>query len=86
MYFYRACGVQSPSWLEIRNFVMFLDIQLRLCQNPSFCNDQTLGEEMKGFKGFVVKFMIQMSKVGYSFAVNACVLHVLQCMCVHISD
>ena len=59
----RSCGVQSPSWLEIRNFVMFLDIQLHSCQNSVF--HDALGGDVKGFKSFVVKFMIQMSKVGF---------------------
>ena len=62
----RSCGVHSPSWLEIRNFVMFLDIQLHSCQNSVFCDAALVGDVMKGLKGFVVKFMIQMSKVGFS--------------------
>ena len=56
--------MQNPSWLEIRNFVMFLNIQLHSCQNSVFCDVKRAGEGMRGLKGFVVKFMIQMSKVG----------------------
>eukprot|EP00731_Ephydatia_muelleri_P024235 Em0016g506a len=57
-----SCGVQNPSWLEIRNFVMFLNIQLHSCQNSVFCDVNLAGEGMRGLKGFVVKFMIRMSK------------------------
>ena len=56
--------MQNPSWLEIRNFVMFLNIQLHSCQNSVFCDVNIAGEGMRGLKGFVVKFMIWMSKVG----------------------
>lgn len=63
MSFVRACGVQNPSWLEIRNFVMFLNIQLHSCQNSELCNVNSASEGMKGLKGFVVKFMIRMSRV-----------------------
>ena len=64
--FYSSCGVQSPSWLEIKHYVMFLDIQLRSCQDSVFCDVNLVGDVMRGLKGFVVKFMVRMSKVGYT--------------------
>ena len=56
------CGVKRPSWSEIRNFVTFLDKQLSDCDNSDYCKSSTVAEEWKGFKQFVVKFMILMSR------------------------
>ncbi len=62
-YFLRMCGVNEPSWSEIRHFVKFLDLQLQSCENSVFTNPQFVGDVMAGLKGFVVKFMIRMSRV-----------------------
>ena len=59
----RYCGVHDPSWSEINHFVNFLSIQLSLCEKSVFCNEDFVGDVLKGFKTFVVKFMIQMSRV-----------------------
>ena len=59
----RQCGVKNPSWSELKHFVEFLNIQLRLCEDSIFCNEDIVEDVMSGFKTFVVKFMIRMSKV-----------------------
>ena len=56
------CGIRNPSWAELRNFVSFLDKQLSDCDNSVFCSSITTGSEWTGFKSFVVKFMIHMSR------------------------
>ena len=60
---FRHCGVQDPSWAEINHFVNFLNIQLNLCEKSVFCNEDFVGDVLRGFKTFVVKFMIRMSRV-----------------------
>ena len=57
------CGVKNPSWADIGHFVNFLEIQLRLCEKSIFCNQELVGDVLIGFKNFVVKFMIRMSRV-----------------------
>ena len=47
-------------------FVTFLDLQLQSCENSDFTNYEHVGD-FEGFKGFVVKFMMKMSKVGSSY-------------------
>ena len=56
--------MKEPSWSEIRHFVKFLDLQLQSCEKSVFTNPQFVGDVMAGLKGFVVKFMIRMSRVG----------------------
>lgn len=53
----------DPSWSEIHHFTKFLDLQLNSCENSVFCNEELVGDVMSGLKGFVVKFMIEMSRV-----------------------
>ena len=57
------CGIKDPSWAEICHFVTFLDLQLKSCEKSIFTNPEYVGDVLKGFKGFVVKFMIKMSRV-----------------------
>ncbi len=52
--------MDDPSWLEIRHFVTFLDLQLESCEDSIYTN---AGDVLSGFKEFVVKFMIEMSTV-----------------------
>jgi hypothetical protein len=59
---HKYCGVKDPSWAEIGHFVKFLDLQLRSCERSYFTNPEFVGDVMTGFKGFVVKLMIQMSR------------------------
>ena len=58
----KHCGVNDPSWLVVRNFVHFLDVQLRDCEQSTFCQPELVGEELKGFRSFVVRLMMRMSK------------------------
>ena len=58
----RYCSVESPSWSELSHFSKFLNTQLRDCEESDFCNPQVLGDEFRGFKQFVVRFMIKMSQ------------------------
>ena len=62
-YLHRYCGVEEPNWSEIRHFVKFLDLQLQSCEESVFTNPQLVGDVMAGLKGFVIKFMIRMSRV-----------------------
>ncbi|KAG9270277.1 E3 ubiquitin-protein ligase rnf213-alpha-like [Astyanax mexicanus] len=55
------CDIKNPSWGELRNFTHFLNSQLKKCEESIFCSD-LLKDDLKGFKTFVVKFMITMSK------------------------
>ena len=50
-------GIQQPSWKEIRHFVWFLNVQL------SACEQFNLLSRYKGLKSFLVKFMLEMSRV-----------------------
>ena len=59
----RHCGVQDPSWSEINHFTKFLNLQLESCEKSVFCDETLVGDVMSGLKGFVVKFMIRMSRV-----------------------
>ena len=61
-YSLQQCGIDQPSWCELRNFMNFLNNQLSDCDNSDFCKSGLMGEDWKGFKSFVVKFMLQMSK------------------------
>ncbi|KAM9447090.1 E3 ubiquitin-protein ligase rnf213-alpha-like [Clarias gariepinus] len=55
------CGVKNPSWGELRNFTHFLNSQLKKCEQSVFCSP-ALKDDLTGFKKFVVKFMMTMSK------------------------
>lgn len=41
----------------------FLDLQLKSCEMSVFCDEALVGDVMTGLKGFVVTFMIRMSRV-----------------------
>ncbi|XP_064532292.1 E3 ubiquitin-protein ligase RNF213 isoform X2 [Pseudopipra pipra] len=56
------CGIVDPSWAELRNFAWFLNIQLRDCEASVFCNPDFVQDTLKGFKNFVVTFMILMAR------------------------
>ncbi|XP_028287710.1 E3 ubiquitin-protein ligase rnf213-beta isoform X2 [Parambassis ranga] len=61
-YFLRYCGMQDPSWGELKNFSWFLNVQLKDCENSIFCDPDFLADQLPGFKGFIVKFMIRMAR------------------------
>ena len=71
----RNCGIPDPSWSEIRHFVSFLNSQLRDCEQSLYCDMQLMGAvlagpnvlNLEGFRSFVVRFMIQMSRVSWHF-------------------
>ncbi|XP_065503793.1 E3 ubiquitin-protein ligase RNF213 [Caloenas nicobarica] len=56
------CGITDPSWAELRNFTWFLNVQLRDCEASVFCNPDFVQDTLKGFKNFVVTFMILMAR------------------------
>ena len=70
-FLHRHCGIPDPSWSEIRHFVSFLNSQLRDCEQSCYCNMKLMRAvlagpdvlNLEGFRSFVVRFMIQMSRV-----------------------
>ncbi|KAM9596356.1 E3 ubiquitin-protein ligase RNF213-like isoform 2-T2 [Trichechus inunguis] len=56
------CGVINPSWSELRNFARFLNYQLKDCEASVFCNPNFTRDTLRGFKNFVVTFMIFMAR------------------------
>ena len=64
-------GVRDPSWSEIRHFVKFLNLQLKSCEESVFTDPILTGDVMAGLKGFVVKFMIRMSRVSVGWFIRA---------------
>ncbi|XP_037610034.1 E3 ubiquitin-protein ligase rnf213-beta isoform X1 [Sebastes umbrosus] len=61
-HFLAYCGMKDPSWAELKNFSWFLNVQLKDCENSVFCDPDYLADQLPGFKGFIVKFMILMSR------------------------
>ncbi|XP_023412590.2 E3 ubiquitin-protein ligase RNF213 isoform X4 [Loxodonta africana] len=61
-YFLFYCGVINPSWSELRNFAQFLNYQLKDCEASVFCNPNFTRDTLRGFKNFVVTFMIFMAR------------------------
>ncbi|XP_042252605.1 E3 ubiquitin-protein ligase rnf213-beta [Thunnus maccoyii] len=61
-HFLLYCGMQDPSWAELKNFSWFLNVQLKDCENSIFCDPEFLADQLPGFKGFIVKFMILMAR------------------------
>ncbi|XP_051273053.1 E3 ubiquitin-protein ligase rnf213-beta isoform X1 [Dicentrarchus labrax] len=61
-HFLSDCGMQDPSWAELKNFSWFLNVQLKDCENSVFCDPDFLADHLPGFKGFIVKFMILMAR------------------------
>lgn len=59
----RKCGVQNPSWSELHHFAKILDVQLKSSEVSVFCDEGFIGDFMPGLKGFIVNFMIRMSRV-----------------------
>lgn len=56
------CCVENPSWAELRNFIHFLNTQLQDFEKSVFCS-AILQQDLPGFPVFVLRFLIQMSKV-----------------------
>uniref|UniRef100_A0A087YL98 Ring finger protein 213b n=1 Tax=Poecilia formosa TaxID=48698 RepID=A0A087YL98_POEFO len=58
----RHCGMENPSWGELKNFSWFLNVQLKDCEVSVFCDPDFLADHLPGFKDFIVKFMIHMAR------------------------
>lgn len=61
-HFLLYCGMDDPSWGELKNFSWFLNVQLKDCENSVFCDPYFLADQLPGFKSFIVKFMILMAR------------------------
>ena len=63
--FFSDCGVRmdNPSWMELKHFLNFLNAQFKDCESSIFCNSPCVTRDLPGFKTFVAKFMLKMSKV-----------------------
>ena len=59
--FHRQCGIANPSWAEVTHFISFLSVQLKDSEHSVFCS-QEVAQDLPGFKTFVVRSMIQMSR------------------------
>ncbi|XP_062574164.1 E3 ubiquitin-protein ligase rnf213-alpha-like [Saccostrea cucullata] len=57
----RYCGIFDPSWAEVRNFVWFLDTQLKDFEKSDYISEAA-SADLPGFPVFVLKFLIQMSR------------------------
>lgn len=67
-----SCGMQDPSWAELKNFASFLNVELKDCEKSVFCDPHFLGNQLPGFKNFIVKFMILMARDFASPSLNTC--------------
>ncbi|XP_051530047.1 E3 ubiquitin-protein ligase rnf213-beta-like isoform X2 [Myxocyprinus asiaticus] len=56
------CGLKDPSWAELKHFTWFLNLQLKDCEDSTFCDPDFLADNLSGFKDFIVKFMIHMAR------------------------
>jgi hypothetical protein len=63
LYYCRYCGVQNPSWSELTHFVFFLNKQLQDFQKSVYCDTKAMGQDLPEFSVFVLRFLIQMSRV-----------------------
>ncbi|XP_034426662.1 E3 ubiquitin-protein ligase rnf213-beta-like [Hippoglossus hippoglossus] len=61
-HFLLHCGMKDPSWAELKSFSWFLNVQLKDCEKSIFCDPDFLADQLPGFKGFIVKFMILMAR------------------------
>ena len=55
----KHCCVGDPSWSEVSNFSSFLNYQMKQVKQSSFAN---CTEDLPGFRTFMTKFLIQMSR------------------------
>ena len=63
--------MNDPSWSEIHQFTKFFDVQLDSCEASTFLDMSIVGDVFSGLKGFVVKFMIRMSRVRFVYNITA---------------
>ncbi|XP_067936897.1 E3 ubiquitin-protein ligase rnf213-alpha-like [Watersipora subatra] len=57
----RHCGLQDPTWSELRHYVFFLSHQLFKVEESPFCGHD-FSADLPGFRKFVVEFMFRMAK------------------------
>ena len=70
--------MRDPSWSEINHFITFFDLQLKSCENSDFFIPDVIKEDLPGLKEFVVKFMIQMSRVHVTIVASQHVVYSVQ--------
>ena len=63
---FRYCGVNKPSWMELRNFIYFFNQQLVDSEASAFTSS-AMNQDLRGFKAFVIKFLLEMAKVSRHF-------------------
>lgn len=56
-----ATNTDDPSWADVKHYVSFLSYQLQSMDDCDFCTPASL-EVLRGFKNFVLEFMIRMSR------------------------
>ena len=57
------CGMDDPSWALLSAFVSFFYQQLKMCENSIFTQLEHVPDiGLSGFKFFVIRFMLQMSR------------------------
>ncbi|RVE59876.1 hypothetical protein OJAV_G00193340 [Oryzias javanicus] len=61
-HFLLYCGMEDPSWGELKNFSWFLNVQLKDCESSVFCDPDVLADHLPKFKSFIVSFMILMAR------------------------
>ena len=52
--------------MELRNFVYFFNQQL-IDSEASIFTNAAMNEDLRGFKGFVINFLLEMAKVSHNF-------------------
>ncbi|XP_065678766.1 E3 ubiquitin-protein ligase rnf213-alpha isoform X3 [Hydra vulgaris] len=57
----KYCGMQDPSWNEVRNFIHFFNSQLIDCEQSAFTSHHVV-EDLRGFKIFVINFLLEMTQ------------------------
>ncbi len=58
----KYCPIEDPTWRELSYFTSFLNVQLMTSERSIFCNANIVGEDLPGFKTFVVRFLVIMSQ------------------------
>ena len=56
------CGVKNPSWSELNHFITFFSNQMSACDKSDFYRTLSVEGGWEGFKPFIVKYMIIMSR------------------------
>lgn len=54
-------GIKEPSWMELKHFVDFLNVQLQDYESSDYCLP-VLADDLPGFRQFVLSFLIEMAQ------------------------